>query len=62
MKTTVLFAIATLAFITANTAEAAKAHKVVSHKAHAGKMTTACKGEFMYSKGGKCMDARDKAT
>jgi hypothetical protein len=39
----------------------AKPHKASSHSMHAGKMKTTCKGEFMYSKGGKCMDARDKA-
>ena len=28
--------------------------------AHSGKAAVGCKGEFMYMKGGKCLDARDK--
>ena len=34
-----------------------KGHHIHHYKAAGGK---ACKGEFMYMKGGKCMDARDK--
>jgi hypothetical protein len=35
------------------------AHKSMHHHAHHAK--GGCKGEFMYMKGGKCMDARAKA-
>jgi hypothetical protein len=41
-----------------HTMHSAKMH----HATHAAKMKTTCKGEFMYSKGGKCMDARNKAS
>ena len=30
--------------------------------AHSAKIKTTCRGEFMYSKGGKCLDARDKSS
>jgi hypothetical protein len=39
----------------ANAAKPA-AHKAMHHHAKGG-----CKGEFMYMKGGKCLDARAKA-
>jgi hypothetical protein len=41
---------------------AATPHKAAHHSMHTAKMKTACKGAFMYSKGGKCIDARDKST
>lgn len=53
----VLIAIAAVALgATAGTAEAAKAPKASAH--HASAKGKTCKKEFMYWKGGKCMDAR----
>ena len=57
MKTslTTIIVIAAMAFVAPGVA----AHKSMPHHAHHAK--TGCKGEFMYMKGGKCMDARAKA-
>jgi hypothetical protein len=72
MKTkavTILLAIS-LAFAAVPVANAAKSaghkaphHKAMNHKAapHHVKAKVGCKTEFMYMKGGKCMDARAKA-
>jgi|JRHI01.1.fsa_nt_gi hypothetical protein len=51
---TILAAIA-VAMAVAPVANAAHHAKVVHHS------KAGCKGEFMYMKGGKCMDARAKA-
>jgi hypothetical protein len=49
--------------VTATAKPHTAAHSAKTHHAvHAAKMKTTCKGEFMYSKGGKCMDARNKAS
>ena len=52
---TILTAIA-VAMAAAPAASAAAHHGKAMHAKAAG-----CKGEFMYMKGGKCMDARNKA-
>ena len=52
---TMLAAIA-LAMAGAPAASAATHHGKAMHA-----KATGCKGEFMYMKGGKCMDARDKS-
>ena len=66
---TVLLA-TSLAFAAVPVANAAKSaghktphHKTMNHKAapHHVKAKGGCKAEFMYMKGGKCMDARAKA-
>jgi hypothetical protein len=67
MTSKILAGIAALALAigTAPMANAAKTmHPQAAHHAKyfalaKGKI---CKGEFMYMKGGKCMDARDKTT
>ncbi len=51
---TTLIVIAAMAVV----APAVAAHKPMQHAHHA---KAGCKGEFMYMKGGKCMDARAKA-
>jgi len=58
MTSKMIALVAALAF-TLSAAPIANAAKPMHHRVahHAGK---ACKGEFMYMKGGKCMDARDK--
>jgi hypothetical protein len=38
----------------------AMAGATAASAAHSGKSAVGCKGEFMYMKGGKCLDARDK--
>ena len=38
----------------------AMAGATAASAAHKGKAPAGCKGEFMYMKGGKCLDARDK--
>jgi hypothetical protein len=53
--------IATFA-VTAFLASPVLAHKKPGAHAAAHSTGKACKGEFMYSKGGQCMDARKKAT
>jgi hypothetical protein len=57
MKTslTTIIVIAAMAVV----APAVAAHKSMHH--HAQHTKAGCKGEFMYMKGGKCMDARAKA-
>lgn len=40
----------------------AKPHNAAHQGMHSAKIKTTCKGEFMYSKGGKCLDARDKSS
>lgn len=63
-----IIAMAGFALVLSPVAATAKPHTVAHHSAnmhhamHAAKMKTTCKGEFMYSKGGKCMDARNKAS
>jgi hypothetical protein len=56
-----VIAIAGLALALSPVSAVAKPHKASSHSVHAAKIKTPCKGEFMYLKGAKCMDARDKA-
>lgn len=55
-----VIAILGIAFALSPMTAVAKQHKASSHSMHTAKMKTTCKGEFMYLKGGKCMDARDK--
>jgi hypothetical protein len=43
-----------------STAEAAKAPKATAH--HAAAKGKTCKKEFMYWKGGKCVDSRNAST
>ena len=38
----------------------AKPYNAALQATHSAKIKTTCKGEFMYPKGGKCLDARDK--
>jgi hypothetical protein len=58
MKTTLatIIVIAAMGIV----APAIAAHKSMHHH-HAQHAKAGCKGEFMYMKGGKCMDARAKA-
>jgi hypothetical protein len=59
MISRVLIAAAVTASLLASPAFAAAkkpAAKAATHVSHKG-----CKGEFMYTKGGKCMDSRNKA-
>jgi hypothetical protein len=58
MKTslTAIIVIAAMAVV----APAIAAHKSMHHH-HAHHAMAGCKGEFMYMKAGKCMDARAKA-
>ena len=60
MKALLIIAAAAMAIVTAPVASAAQKpmHHHVHKAMHHGK---ACKGEFMYMKGGKCQDARNKA-
>jgi hypothetical protein len=60
MKLVMTFSGIAFALFSITAAEAAKTHKKGAHPVHAAKMQSACKGEFMYLKGGKCVDARDK--
>jgi hypothetical protein len=57
----ILIPVIGLALALSPAAAMAKAHKAAPHAAHAVNAKSSCKGEFMYSKGGKCMDARNKA-
>lgn len=64
MKTKIVLAICALALPLSVATVATAAHKKSGkphhhhHHGHAGK---GCKGEFHYSKGGKCLDSRKKA-
>ena len=46
---------------TAGAAAMAKAAKPAHHYRHHVKAGGGCKGTYMYMKGGKCVDARNKA-
>lgn len=66
MKLNIIVAIAASALAVtagASTADPAKSktHKVAHHQMHHVKAKSDCKGEFMYMKGNKCMDARQGA-
>lgn len=57
-----IIAMAGFALVLSPVTATAKPHKATHHAMHTVKMKTTCKGEFMYSKGGKCMDARNKVS
>ena len=59
MTSKILAVVVALA-LTVGTIPVANAAKPMHH--HAAHPSKGCKAEFMYMKGGKCMDARDKAT
>jgi Spy/CpxP family protein refolding chaperone len=59
MKSKIVIAICALALPLA-AATVASAHKGAKHHHHHGHHGKACKGEFMYMKGGKCKDSRNK--
>lgn len=60
MKLVLTFSGIAFALFSITAAEAAKTHKKGAHSVHAAKMKRECKGQFMYLKGGKCVDSRDK--
>jgi hypothetical protein len=62
MKSKIVIGICALALpLTAATVASAAHHKGGKHHHHHhGHHGKACKGEFMYAKGGKCMDSRKK--
>ena len=62
MKSKIVIGICALALpLAAATVASAAHHKGGKHHHHHGHHGKGCKGEFMYMKGGKCMDARAKA-
>ena len=62
MKSKIVLAICALALPLAAATVATAAHKKGGkpHHHHHGHHGKACKGEFMYMKGGKCNDSRKK--
>jgi hypothetical protein len=62
MMSKIVFSVIALALpLSAASVAIAKAHKAKPHHAHHHKgKSKACKGEFMYKKGGKCLDSRKK--
>jgi hypothetical protein len=62
MTSKIVFSVIALALpLSAASVAIAKAHKPKPHHAHHHKgKSKACKGEFMYMKGGKCKDSRKK--
>ncbi len=63
MKSKIILGICALALalpLAAGTVASAAHHKGGKHHHHHGHKGKACKGEFMYMKGGKCKDSRKK--
>ena len=62
MKSKIVLGICALALpLAAATVATAAHHKMGGkHHHHHGHKGKACKGEFMYMKGGKCLDSRKK--
>jgi hypothetical protein len=55
-----IIAMAGFALVLSPVTAMAKPHKATHHAMHTVKMKTTYKGEFMYSKGGNSMDARNQ--